>query len=279
MSRKTALVCAAILMAFAHLFAQKPKLPRADVPDVVAPPPAQGPNLIVSKLTVQTVAENGIGYTVEVANVGNQNASLTGVTAQAYAHRQKNGQGEKVAIGQPFSLLNTTLGPGQSEQKVVKTSASGLANYKSLCLFIDYGDNLKETQEGDNTLCVDLKQGATVENMDLAPVTTTFSGNTHLELFWNSETPNVYYFRVKNDGPLPTRSSTTKVTISTDSQTLHTVEVPTPAIAPYGKTQLNFKYDGFICYKTITAICDSKNVLTEKNEANNSSNKKIVVCE
>lgn len=279
MSRKTALVCAAILMAFAHLFAQKPKLPRADVPDVVAPPPAQGPNLVVSKLTVQTVAENGIGYTVEVANVGNQNASLAGVTAQAYAHRQKNGQGEKVAIGQPFSLLNTALGPGKSEQKVVKTSASGLANYKSLCLFIDYGDNLKETQEGDNTLCVDLKQGATVENMDLTPATTTFDGNTNLELFWNSETPNTYYFKVKNDGPLKSRPSTTKVTITANSQTLHTVEVPTPAITPYSKVQLSFQYDGTICLKTVTATCDSKKVLAEKNEANNGASFLRVLCE
>lgn len=276
MTYKAALACAAILMAFAPLFAQKPKLPRADVPDVLAPPPANGPNLVVSKLMVHSVEGNGLGYTVEITNTGNQNASLAGVKAQAHVYRQPDGKGQKLAAGQPFSFLSAALAPGKSEQKVIKVGLSDLASYKSLCLVIDHTDALKETQEGDNDLCADLKPGIVVENIDLTPVRAEFDGG--LLLSWKEEVPGVYYLKVKNNGAIKSAPSTTKVTVTRSGQTTQTIELATPAIAPYGTAQLSFKVTGSICLAKIQATCDSKNEAKELDESNNSRSRTIT-CE
>jgi len=276
MTHSSAFLCITLLLALSPLSAQKPKLPQPDVIDVLEPAPANGPNLIVSKIIVHTVASNGIGYTVEITNTGNKDASLTGVTAQTTVYKQQNGTGQKLAAGPPFSFLNTVLGPGKSEQKVIKTSMHSTAVYNSLCVVIDQAKVLKETQEGDNDHCAALKAGTTMENMDLRPV--KGPGDRDLLLSWKSEAPDVYYFKVKNDSPLKSKPTAAQVVITRNGQAPQIIEMATPAISPYRTAQLSFKYTGDICSSTVTVTCDFKNVHAEKDEANNTAQQKVL-CE
>ena len=232
MFNKAAIACAAMLMAFAPLFAQSPnKFPRPDVPDVQAPPPANGPNLVVSKLTVTSVTASQVKYAFDITNTGNQTASLASVSTQAYIY---NGQGQKTAAGGALLTGATSLEAGKTITRTIQATVT-TTGYKKLCLTIDFNNNLAETQEGDNSLCVPLENNAVANNFDLVPVR---DGN-YLAVFRKDETPNFIYFKIQNDGPIKCPATKVRVQYKNNAtgETI-TETLAVPAISPYNKVTI-----------------------------------------
>ena len=256
-----------LAMPCGFLSAQKITFPRPDQPTQTAPPPANGPNLIVSKLTLNLVETNKIKYTFDITNTGNQSASMSNIAVQAYLYKLLDGQGSKIPAGGFFLTGVSTLAPGQTIQRSFQaTFSSTTAAYSSLCVAIDFNQVLAETQEGDNDLCVRLQAGTTVLNIDLHPVI-DFSGN--LQVFKKAETPNLVYFKIRNDGPVKAFGTQAFVEYGTTGA-IRTKQMLVPEIPPYSAATLSLEFPEYTCkLHFIQLTCDSGKNIPETDERNN----------
>ncbi len=268
MKHTTLLFISLLALPCGFLSAQKIIFPRPDQPTQTAPPAANGPNLIVSKLTLNLVETNKIKYTFDITNTGNQPASMANITVQAHLYKLLDGQGSKIPAG-GFTLTGiSTLAPGQTIQRSFQPSfSSTTAAYGSLCVVIDFNQVLAETQEGDNDLCVRLQAGATVLNVDLHPVT-DFSSN--LQVFKKAETPNLVYFKIRNDGPVKAFGTQAIVEYGTYGATPLTKQLLVPEIPPYSSATLSLEFPEYTCKRHfIQLTCDSGKNIPETDERNN----------
>ncbi|MCB9297294.1 MAG: hypothetical protein H6559_29835 [Lewinellaceae bacterium] len=244
-----------------------PDVINPNLPDVFAPPPANGPNLVISKLSITALSANFIKFSFDITNVGNQAANVDKVAAHASAKSIEKGI---VDIGSTFLTGISSLAAGSTHRQSFSATLH-TAGFYSLCLSIDYKNAVQETQEGDNDLCVACKNGASVTNTDLRAVPKFLNGNG-LGVFRKATTPSLVYFQIRNNGPMPAPPTKTKVAYGKNGpeNTWKAIVLSTPAIPAYGTVTLSFPFEKFHCHThTIKIGIDNENVIKETNESNN----------
>lgn len=234
-----------------------------NLPDVFAPPPANGPNLVITRMAIKDLTATSLTVSFEIKNAGNQAAGLNGVSVQAYAHGKA-----KINLGNTSLAGISSLAPGQTHIQSMKAGFSQ-GNYKSLCLTIDPANALRETQEGDNSLCVSWQRGAFEVNTDLRAAP-SYAGGNDLGIFRRSQSPGLVFFQIRNDGPVEAEASTTLIEYG-DANNIRSLTLNTPAIPSYGLTTLSFSFPEYVCNEDyfIRIDIDYQFVVPETNEDNN----------